>query len=190
VHQVRDRPDHEYVASWIESERADALVHSLVADTPWEQRDITMFGRRLKEPRLTAWYGDPGARYTYSRIVHEPLAWTPTLTELRRQLETTTTASFNSVLLNLYRDGRDSNGWHSDDEPELGPEPVIASLSLGVTRTMRFRRRDGTAHFELALHHGDLLVMRGDAQSAWRHTIAKSARVHEPRVNLTFRQIN
>ena len=119
----------------------------------------------------------------------EPLAWTPSLAALRRRVEDAASASFNSVLVNWYRDGHDSNGWHADDEPELGHEPVIASLSLGATRFMSFKRRDGHARYRLPLTDGDLLVMRGDSQSAWLHAITKSVRVTDGRLNLTFRRV-
>ena len=113
---------------------ADALLAQLTAGVAWEQRAIRLFGQEVPQPRLTAWYGDPAARYTYSGLTWEPQPWTPALLSLRQRLEAAAQAPFNSVLLNRYRDGRDSMGWHSDDEPELGPAPTIASLSLGATR--------------------------------------------------------
>ena len=118
-----------------------ALLQELIDDTPWQQQEITLFGKTWPQPRLVAWYGDPGASYTYSGLVQEPLPWTDTLNELRKQVEKAANHRFNSVLLNYYRDGSDSMGMHADDEPELGPEPVIASLSLGEPRRLRFRHR-------------------------------------------------
>jgi alkylated DNA repair dioxygenase AlkB len=166
------------------------MFNRLMTETAWEQRSITVFGKRHLEPRLTAWYGDPGATYQYSDVTHDPLPWTPLLTDLRGRLASVAQTRFNSVLLNLYRDGRDSNGWHADDERELGASPVIGSISLGETRRMRFRRRDGRATFALDLRSGDALVMRGDAQSQWQHCIPKTSRIVGPRINLTFRWVN
>ncbi len=158
-------------------------------DTPWRHDTITLFGQTHDVPRLTALMGDEGVTYRYSHLTMNAIAWSAPVDDLRHRVEEQSGTCFNSVLLNWYRDGRDSNGWHADDEPELGEEPVIASLSLGVTRTMRFRRRDGEARFAVDLADGDLLVMRGDSQREWVHTIAKSARVTSGRLNLTFRQM-
>jgi alkylated DNA repair dioxygenase AlkB len=158
-------------------------------DTPWRHDSITLFGQTHDVPRLTALMGDEGVTYRYSRITMEAIAWSAPVADLRRRVEERSDARFNSVLLNWYRDGRDSNGWHADDEPELGDEPVIASLSLGVTRTMRFRRRDGESRFAVDLADGDLLVMYGDSQRDWLHTVAKSTRITSGRLNLTFRQM-
>ena len=135
------------------------LLDRLIRDTPWRQEDITLFGRTHRQPRLVAWYGDPGASYRYSGIDNEPLPWTPGLRDLRRRVEEACGAGFNSVLLNYYRDGRDAMGMHADDEPELGPRPVIASLSLGATRRLRFvHRRREEAPLGLSLPSGSRLV--------------------------------
>ena len=170
---------------------ADALLDELVAGLAWRQERVRVRGREHDQPRLTAWYGDPGAAYRYSGLVLEPLAWTSRLADLRARVEVLAGARFNSVLANLYRDGGDGMGFHSDDEPELGPRPVIASLSLGEPRTLAFRsRRDKSAPaVKVPLASGSLLVMRGDTQANWRHGVAKSARAMGPRVNLTFRRI-
>ena len=170
---------------------AAAFLAQLTADIAWEQRAIRIFGQEIPQPRLTAWYGDPAARYTYSGLVWEPRPWTPALLALRQQVESASDTPFNSVLLNLYRDGRDSMGWHSDDEPELGPAPTIASLSLGATRRFRLRPRAGLAHppFALDLSNGSLLLMRGPTQRHWQHTLPKTARPIGPRLNLTFRWV-
>ncbi|WP_216690468.1 alpha-ketoglutarate-dependent dioxygenase AlkB family protein [Hymenobacter siberiensis] len=170
---------------------ADALLAQLTAAVAWEQRSIRIFGQEIPQPRLTAWYGDAEARYTYSGLTWEPRPWLPALQALRQRLEATTGARFNSVLLNLYRDGRDSMGWHADDEPELGPGPAIASLSLGATRRFRLRPRAGLAHapFGLDLPSGSLLLMRGSTQQHWQHALPKTARPIGPRLNLTFRWV-
>lgn len=183
-------PEHEVWRGFLDAGEAASAYEEILRETPWRHDDITIFGRTYPQPRLTALYGDEGAVYTYSRIRMEPREWTPRLDEWRRRLEGVAGATFNSVLVNLYRDGRDSNGWHADDEPELGDAPVNASLSLGSTRTMRFRRRDDTSvRFALELAAGDLLVMRGRSQVDWLHCIPKTARIVPPRVNLTFRLV-
>jgi alkylated DNA repair dioxygenase AlkB len=182
-------PDHEYFPNFLDTDTSTRLMNSLMATTPWRDDVITLFGRTHRVPRRTALFGDPGARYTYSRIVMDPVAWPADVQELRERIESLTRARFNAVLVNLYRDGRDSNGWHADDEIELGDHPVIASVSLGASRTMKFRRRDGAARWSLDLEAGSLLVMTGDSQSAWFHSIPKQLRITAPRINLTFRQI-
>jgi alkylated DNA repair dioxygenase AlkB len=149
-----------------------------------------VFGKTHPQPRLVAWYGDPGTRYSYSGIDHEPLPWTKALQRLRRQVADVCGYGFNSVLLNYYRDGRDSMGMHADDEPELGPRPVIASVSLGEPRPFRLvhRRREAES-LSLPLPSGSLLLMRGDTQRNWKHGINKTSRTCGPRINLTFRRI-
>ncbi|MEM1112978.1 MAG: alpha-ketoglutarate-dependent dioxygenase AlkB [Pseudomonadota bacterium] len=167
------------------------LLQRLIGEIPWRQEDITVFGKTYPQPRLLAWYGDPEASYTYSGILHEPLPWTDLLLEIREAVHAVCATTFNSVLLNYYRDGRDSMGMHADDESELGPEPVIASLSLGEERTLRFRhkRRKTEPGLDLPLPSGSLLVMRGTTQQHWKHGINKLRRPCGPRVNLTFRQV-
>ncbi len=171
--------------------QATALLAHLTAAVAWEQRRIVLFGKTHPQPRRTAWYGDPEARYAYSGLAWEPRPWLPALADLRQRLEAACEAHFNSVLLNLYRDGRDSMGWHADDEPELGPAPTIASLSLGATRRFRLRPRPGTAGtaFGLDLPAGSLLLMRPPTQAEWQHALPKTARPVGPRLNLTFRWV-
>ena len=169
---------------------ADGHLAGLLAETPWEQGEITVFGQRRPIPRLEAWYGDPGRAYTYSGRRLEPLPWTERLAELRDRCAEAAEAAFDSVLVNRYRDGDDAVGWHADDEPELGRQPVIGSLSLGATRRFRLRRRDGCHDpFAIDLEHGDLLVMRGSTQELWEHCRTRTARPVGERVNLTFRRI-
>jgi alkylated DNA repair dioxygenase AlkB len=139
-------------------------------------------------PRLVAWHGDPGTAYTYSGTLHEPLPWTPVLQSIRDRVQGLTGHSFNSVLLNRYRDGRDGMGWHADDERELGRDPVIASVSLGATRRFKLRhRRLREAVATIGLAHGDLLLMAGPTQHAYVHAVPKTTRPVDERVNLTFR---
>jgi alkylated DNA repair dioxygenase AlkB len=149
-----------------------------------------LFGRRVAAPRLEAWYGDPGARYAYSGLAHEPLPWTPLLLDLRERVVDAAGGAYNSVLANLYRDGNDSNGWHADDERELGPEPHIASLSFGAPRRFLMRhRRDPSLRLELLLAPGSLLVMRGATQQCWKHAVPKTRAVTGARINLTYRLV-
>ena len=180
--------------NFLPESEASTLRAQLTAEVAWEQRAIRMFGRELPQPRLTAWHGDPAARYTYSGLTWEPRPWTPALLDLRQRIRAATGARFNSVLLNYYRDGRDSMGWHADDEPELGPSPVIASLSLGATRRFRLRPIGPKAGalaqpLGLDLPNGSLLLMRGPTQHCWQHALPKTARPTGPRLNLTFRWV-
>ncbi|WP_303749961.1 alpha-ketoglutarate-dependent dioxygenase AlkB family protein [Stenotrophomonas pigmentata] len=182
--------DVQHLAAWLPSAQADAVMHALLTQVPWETHRIRMFGRWLDSPRLSCWMGDAEAHYRYSGADFAPHPWAPAVRELREQLQLGCDGSFNSVLLNCYRDGRDSMGWHSDDEPELGPTPLIASLSLGVSRRFLLRRRDDPAQkAEYLLGHGDLLLMRGHCQRDYQHALPKTARVSGERINLTFRQI-
>ena len=169
---------------------ADEQFPALLEETPWSRDAIVVFGQERPIPRMEAWYGDPGRSYTYSGRRLEPLQWTPRLAELRDRCAAAVGEAFDSVLVNRYRNGDDAVGWHSDDEPELGHHPVIASLSLGATRRFRLRRRDD--HHDpvtLDLEHGDLLVMRGTTQELWEHCLTRTARPVGERVNRTFRRI-
>lgn len=163
----------------------------LIAEIPWRQEHITLFGNRRLQPRLLCWMGDPGADYRYSGRLYEPVAWHPLVADLRAQAERLAETRFNSVLLNLYRDGRDSVGFHADDEPELGPRPIIASLSFGAERAMHFRHRTDRAKptRRVLLPEGSLLIMKGSMQEEWKHAIPPTARPIGSRVNLTFRAI-
>lgn len=183
--------DVRYVAEALPRAQADHALARLIADTPWRQDHALIFGRRVALPRLTAWYGDPGASYSYSGISMAPTPWTPLLAGLKARSEALAAAPFNSALLNYYRDGRDSVGWHADAEPELGRNPVIASWSLGTTRRFEFRPRSPatgpTRAIQLA--HGSCLIMAGAVQHLWHHRLPRAVRVSEPRINITFRRI-
>ena len=168
----------------------DEMLALLRSQIDWQQEDIVIFGERRRVPRLVAWYGDPGTAYTYSGTVHEPLPWTPELQRVRHRAEELTGHRYNSVLLNLYRDGRDGMGWHADDEPELGREPAIASVSFGATRRFKLRhRRCRSAACTLDLAHGDLLLMAGGTQQHYVHAVPKTVRPVGERVNLTLRWV-
>lgn len=172
---------------FLASMTAERLFRRLSRELNWRQEHLHLFGRRVAQPRLSVWYGDADARYRYSGLELSPLPWTRSLAALRQRLNTRLDARLNSVLANLYRDGRDSMGWHSDDEAELGP--VIASLSLGATRRFQLRHRYHDERYELALTNGSLLVMAGPTQQHWQHQVPKTRRPVGPRINLTFRRI-
>lgn len=173
---------------WLTAMDSDALFATLRADIAWETHRIRLFGRQVDSPRLSCWIGDPGTAYTYSGTRFEPHPWPAALLALRERLQQDIGVPFNSVLANLYRDGRDSMGWHSDDERELGVEPVIASLSLGAARRFVLRnRRDPDSKLALDLADGSLLLMRGQTQRHWRHALPRTAKPVGERINLTFR---
>ena len=170
---------------------ASAVMAALLAEVPWQARAIRIFGRAVTQPRLVAWLGDPEAVYTYSGVAHVPQPLTPAVAALRARLVAELGLPFNGVLCNLYRDGNDAMGMHSDSEPELGPEPVVASVSLGAVRRFALRHRRGSRHgkLDLALESGSLLVMRGTTQHTHRHGIPRVRAPIGPRVNLTFRHV-
>ena len=176
--------------SFIAPSESERLLRALVEEVPWAPWSISMFGRQIAEPRLSAWVGDPGTEYTYSGRTRTPMPWTPALAAVRRMCSQQTGVEFNAVLANLYRDGRDSMGWHSDDEPENGTDPTIASVSLGAARNFDLRHRGTGQTVRVRLTSGSLLVMSGPCQTHWMHRVTKSARVDGARVNLTFRLVN
>lgn len=178
------------VPCWLPLKQADALLAALLTGIAWETHRIRMFGKEVDSPRLSSWIGDPEAAYRYSGTRFEPHAWPSSLAGLRARLSDELGTAFNSVLANRYRDGRDSMGWHSDAEPELGPQPVIASISLGASRRFVLKhRRDADLKREFALPHGSLLVMRGETQQNYRHALPRTSKPVGERINLTFRRI-
>lgn len=182
--------DITYYPQFLEITYASEVFQKLMKETAWQQDDIKIFGKIYKQPRLTALYGDDGKSYSYSNITMYPNPMTPLLKEIKAQIELVTQTTFNTVLLNLYRDGNDSNGWHSDNEKELGRNPVIASVSLGAKRSFKLKHRgDKKLNYKIFLNHGSLLLMQGETQHHWLHELPKSKKVTEPRINLTFRVI-
>lgn len=174
----------------ISATSADAHLAAIIADTPWQQSQLYIAGRPCLIPRLNAWYGDECTHYGYSgmRLALNP--WTPRLSALRQQVEKAVGTGFNSALLNYYRSGSDSVDWHSDDEPELGANPVIAALSLGAERRFDLRHKTQKhLRYQLELEHGSLLVMAGSMQRYWAHRIAKTTDHCPARVSITFRQV-
>lgn len=169
--------------------QADQRFHQLLAETSWNDGYYLAAGRRFALPRLQAWYADPGIDYRYADNLHNSHAWTPTLIALREQIERVSGLSFNAVLLNLYRNGQDAVGWHADDEPDLGPSPAIASLSLGATRSFSVRPRPLGEAQHVPLPSGTLLVMDPPFQQDWEHAVLADPLVIPPRLNLTFRLV-
>lgn len=168
---------------------SDRLFTSLKTALAWKEESIFIFGKWCKVPRLMCWYGDPGACYRYSGVDHQPNPWTGDLLAIKEKIERQCRWPFNSVLANLYRDGRDSMGCHADDEEELGVNPVIASLSLGESRLFKLHHKKRKESLAIELGHGDLLVMSGTLQHHWVHSLPKTTKPKGPRINLTFRNI-
>ena len=176
--------------AWLPPAQADALFADLLTAIPWEVHRIRLFGREVDSPRLSCWIGDADAAYTYSGTRFEPQPWPAALLQIRDRLAREIDIDFNSVLSNLYRDGRDGMGWHSDAEAELGPRPVIASLSLGAVRRFLLKSRaDAALKRAIELPHGSLLLMCGDTQRNYRHALPRTTRPIDARINLTFRRI-
>lgn len=185
-------PPRGWVKFWpnyLDPRTADRLFDAFSKDLAWGQHTIRMFGRQVMQPRLTALYGSTPLTYRYSGLELTAHIWSGPLAQLASDVAKASDCEFNSVLGNLYRDGDDSMGWHADDEPELGQNPTIASISLGATRRFDLRPKKGRTgdRASIELGHGSLLVMGGDLQHHWDHQIAKTKRVRDPRINLTFR---
>ncbi len=186
-----DIPDADlyYAPHFFGLKESDAYFRELEREVDWQQENIRLFGKELPMPRLTAWYGDKG--YTYSGLYNAPKPWVPVLQELRERVERASGETYNSVLLNFYRHGNDSMGWHADNEAALGPEPAIASISFGGERkfSIKHRTRPDLKPLSFTLAHGSLLLMQGAMQHHWLHHIPKTKRPVQPRINLTFRNV-
>ncbi|MBP2282983.1 alkylated DNA repair dioxygenase AlkB [Flavobacterium sp. CG_23.5] len=179
-----------YYPTFFDKKEADAIYAELVSTIPWQQDEITVYGKKHLQPRLTALYGNEGKSYSYSNIKMQPHPWNLLLQKIKSQVETVSNAKFTAVLLNYYRDGKDSNVWHADNEKELGINPVIASVSFGGERTFQLKHNsDKDQKKSIVLEHGSLLIMKGTTQHFWKHQIPKTAKPVEPRINLTFRVI-
>lgn len=202
THEISKGPDGpsrlQLLYSFIDQDDVAWMFEQLKADIPWEERKVVIRGVARDQPRLTAWFGD--FPYTYSGLTLRPYQWSPLLEILRDKIAAQTGITFNSMLANLYRDGKDSVDWHSDDEPALGRNPTIASLSFGETRTFELRRKpppgdldrgyEFSQHIKVPLPEGSLLLMSGAAQRDWQHRVPKEYHDRAPRINLTFRNIN
>lgn len=179
-----------YHPNFLTPEKADFYFKCFRKEIPWQQDDIKVFGKTYAQPRLTALYGNNGKPYSYSNITMQPHPFIEELLDIKKKIETKTDVEFTTCLLNLYRDGKDSNGWHSDNERELGQNPVIASVTLGQERFFHLKHRTEKEHtHKLLLEHGSLLLMQGATQHNWLHRIAKTVRPIGERINLTFRVI-
>lgn len=186
-----DGAELRYWPHFYSASEAERLFRLIRAETPWEQSRIRIAGREIAIPRLNAWYGDKGADYSYSGVRLATQPWTETLHRVKSAVENVTATSFNSALLNLYHNHSDSVDWHSDDEPELGVKPVVASLSLGEARWFEMRRRDNhRRRFKLLLSEGSLLLMCGDFQGLWQHRVGKEKAPCGERINITFRTVH
>ncbi len=180
-----------YIEHYLNPDEASTLQAALLAQLSWEQPSIKIAGRELPIPRKQVWQGEAGLHYTYSGKRFEPYPWHPHIFKLKQRIEAEFSHCFNSVLCNLYRNGQDSVAWHADDEPELGPNPVIASISLGAERGFHLKPKvasDSRRH-KIVLSHGSLLLMDKNVQAYWLHQVPKTKTVSAPRINLTFRQI-
>lgn len=179
-----------FIESFLPAETSDISMTVLSQELPWKQDSIQLFGRSVAIPRLQTFMGDKGVTYTYSGLSLDALPWHAEVWTIKQALEKYTGHEFNAVLLNLYRDGQDSMGWHQDNEPELGIDPIVASISLGTERRFLFRHKhDKQNKVEINLTHGSLLWMGSGVQSVWQHSVPKMQRCHCPRINLTFRQV-
>ena len=179
-----------YIPEFFKKQEADSLFNKIYSETNWQQDDIKVFGKLYKQPRLTSLYGESGQPYSYSNITMYPKYFTQTLVLIKERIERIAETNFNTVLINLYRHGQDSNGWHADNENELGQNPIIASISLGEERPFYFKHRTiKEAKHKLILKHGSLLIMKGEMQHFWLHQIAKTKKKIGPRINLTFRKL-
>ena len=180
-----------YIPNFFSVEEANALFQKLLEDTPWLHDNITVFGKTYPQPRLTALFGKNSKPYSYSGITMNSLPYSKTLQAIDKKIEQEIAHEFTTVLMNLYRNGNDSNGWHADNEKELGKNPVIASVSFGAERFFHFKHRlNKTLNYKLLLGHGSFLVMKGEMQHFWLHQLPKTKQTLGERINLTFRSIN
>ena len=186
---VFDLPDAEieYHPSLFNSEKANELFELLKNEIPWQHDEITVYGKKHLQPRLTSLFGNDGKPYGYSNIIMQPNRWNPLLMFIKNEVEAVCNENFTTVLLNYYRDGKDSNGWHADNEKELGRNPIIASVSFGAERVFQLKHNLTNQRQNINLEDGSLLVMKGATQHFWKHQIPKSSKEIGARINLTFR---
>ncbi|WP_454802194.1 alpha-ketoglutarate-dependent dioxygenase AlkB family protein [Mucilaginibacter phyllosphaerae] len=181
----------DYRPGFFTREESANLMDALKQTINWQQETIQMYGKLLNTPRLTAWYGDNYKTYAFSGKKFDPHPWTPELLSIKQRVDEAVGMAFNSVLLNDYRNGNDSVAWHADDEPELGLNPTIASVSFGQARRFDVRHKlDHKLKYSVELENGSLLIMKGDLQHHWEHQVPKSTRALKERINLTFRVIS
>jgi alkylated DNA repair dioxygenase AlkB len=181
-----------YYPSFFSPKKSSFFLEYLQESIQWKQNTIKMYGKENPIPRLEAWYGDSGKSYAYSGIQMDPIPWTDELKEIKSTVELESGIKFNSVLINFYRDGKDRVAWHSDNEKELGQNPVIGSVSFGAERNFKLRHKKYKLNGlkkEILLKHGSFLLMQGSTQHHWMHEIPRTAKLIGPRINLTFRVI-
>lgn len=180
--------DISYYPNFIDIPKANVYFNHFRSTIPWQQDDIKVYGKVYPQPRLTALYGTVNKTYSYSNIVMRPRPFTMELMEIKKKLVEVIAVDFNACLLNRYRDGKDSNGWHADDEKELGQNPIIASISLGQERPFNLRhKKDKALRHKIMLEHGSLLLMKEETQHFWHHQVPKTSKTIGERINLTFR---
>ena len=180
----------EFYPNFFNQEEADMLFDKLMNETPWQQDDITIFGKKIAQPRLTCLFGNEGKPYSYSGLTMQPHPWNTTMIFIKERVEQFSKQNFTTVLANLYRNEKDSNGWHADNERELGRNPIIASVSFGEERKFQLKNiSDNNVKLSLNLNHGSLLVMKEGSQIHYKHQIPKAAQPKNARINLTFRTI-
>lgn len=184
-----NEPDIIYYPEFIIEQNYLDLFNSLMQEVEWQEEYLRIFNKVIKCPRKIAWYGDCGINYKYAGISHSTIGWISIIDKLRIDIEKLTNCKFNFVLLNYYADGSDYMGWHSDNEKSLGKNPTIASISLGVTRSMAFKNKKNKQIRKFDLHNGSLLIMSGNTQDEWLHCIPKSKHILTSRINLTFRNV-
>jgi alkylated DNA repair dioxygenase AlkB len=178
-----------YLPNYFSKSVSDSFLKLLKENVFWKQESMNMYGKKVNFPRLTAWYGDNDKPYSFSGITLQPHPWNSEILEIKRKIEPQAKVIFNSVLLNLYRNGNDSISWHTDAEPELGLNPIIASVNFGETRKFQLRHKITGEKKEIDLVHGSLLIMQGELQHFWQHQVPKTSKVVGERINLTFRVI-
>jgi alkylated DNA repair dioxygenase AlkB len=184
-----DRGSYIYIPNFFNHLKANSFLNTFINDIEWNQEGMMMYGKYVLFPRLTAWYGENDKPYSFSGITLQPKSWNKELLEIKKLIEPIAETSFNSVLLNRYRDGSDSISWHTDAEKELGKNPIIASVNFGAERVFQLKNMKTQERIDILLKHGSLLVMMGELQHNWQHQVPKTKKVIEERVNLTFRNI-
>ena len=186
---IIENGEYLFVTNFFNRLDSDIFFHLLKEKILWRQESMNIYGKQVEFPRLTAWYGNDDKPYSFSGITLKPIAWIDEILEIKTRIEPTANITFNSVLLNLYRDGKDSISWHTDAEPELGRNPIIASVNFGATRTFQLRHTITKQKIEIELSHGSLLIMKGELQHYWQHQVPKTKKTMGERINLTFRVI-
>ena len=186
---ARNAVSKRWGSSFFKKNQANSLMAALENNIQWNQEKMNMYGKTIYLPRLTSWYGDRDKTYSFSGIKLNPLSWNEDLLRIKSEIDAICNVNFNSVLLNLYRDGNDSISWHTDAEKELGLNPIIASVNFGAEREFQLKHDNTGEKISIVLQHGSLLIMEGELQHYWKHQIPKRKNINRSRINLTFRVI-